>query len=420
MQNRICLFDLEEAVIMANLLESLERKISKQFMDLVEQKLHDASIAPDRLATLVGGVKRKNYDGIHAEVRKVFITKEKAIGKMELYKAVGICKELGLSLDECFGLGSQFDTWADFESKYDAIDLSHRIDEGESPAHTETILAESVEQYRVKVEKDATVSSSGNRMGINFKVSKITSLRLNHGTHMDFPGHIAGISVDRDKVKQLAEYPLSNFIMEAIVFDATTKRKAFKDRLRSMGCISNDHLFVRNDETFFEELLSAMKTLEIGLDEFKPYIGSGGLKGKAVLLHTGLCTHYNNFLLSDTPSMSLYCFAPYVSCELAAFLKDSGIRILGIDSYQIENPIINFKENIYPFLDERIEDEIARMQEDCVHQVFLRDGIFILENLRNLKQLRNKNVLLCCPPLNFKFNDCDDNSITRALAFAPK
>ena len=83
------------------------------------------------------------------------------------------------------------------------------------------------------------------------------------------------------------------------------------------------------------------------------------VRGKAVLVHTGWCRHW------DTPDY--FDGHPYLSEEAAVLLRDSGAVLVGIDSYNI--------------------DDTRTRNSRPVHTVLLGSRIPIVEHLRGLEQL---------------------------------
>jgi arylformamidase len=89
------------------------------------------------------------------------------------------------------------------------------------------------------------------------------------------------------------------------------------------------------------------------------------LRGKALLIHTGWSRHWRT---------ETYCNNqhPFVSRGAAEKLADSGVRVVGIDSYNI--------------------DDTADLTRPA-HTILLRAGIFIVEHLTNLESLPDSGVI---------------------------
>jgi kynurenine formamidase len=103
--------------------------------------------------------------------------------------------------------------------------------------------------------------------------------------------------------------------------------------------------------------------LEVAVEDFRGL----DVAGKAVLIHTGWSRNW------DTPVY--FDGHPYLSAEAAAFLRDSGAALVGIDSHNI--------------------DDTQTRNSRPVHTVLLGGQIPIVEHLRGLEQL---------PPADFAFS----------------
>ncbi|HEY8165035.1 MAG TPA: cyclase family protein [Gemmatimonadaceae bacterium] len=83
------------------------------------------------------------------------------------------------------------------------------------------------------------------------------------------------------------------------------------------------------------------------------------LRGKALLIHTGWSRHWRTETYFNNQH-------PFVSRGAAEKLANSGVRVVGIDSYNI--------------------DDTADLTRPA-HTILLREGIFIVEHLTNLESL---------------------------------
>jgi kynurenine formamidase len=97
------------------------------------------------------------------------------------------------------------------------------------------------------------------------------------------------------------------------------------------------------------------------------------LKGRAVLVHTGWSEHWR----TDT----YFENHPYLSEDAAIFLKDQGVRLVGIDSHNI--------------------DDTAKKSRP-VHSTLLAQEIFIIEHLCNLDQLPSNGFSFTALPPRIK------------------
>ena len=308
--------------------------------------------------------------------------------------------------------------WTDFLGKCKMVDLTHPIVEKSPHDIAESTVTSNVTSEQTKIEKyeaeiitEAPVTSSG----IDFKVSRITSLRLNHGTHLDLPGHLIDARAIVARNKLISEYELRDFIMEAIVLNVKHKTDKFHTAIDKY-IDKRKWTLNLNPPDGLDDVLNAISEHLVITEDDLDYDGS--LENKAILIYTGLSEYYWDFLAYKS-DLSLYCFAPFFNSDLTEHLESSGVKLLGADSYQVENPMINFEK--YETVSETAKKTIATAVDDVRHssnhQILLSRNVLVLENLTgDLRDLKNDKSLLICPPPKFAFGNCDDNSITRACA----
>ena len=111
------------------------------------------------------------------------------------------------------------------------------------------------------------------------------------------------------------------------------------------------------------------KTLEIT----EKYFMGQELKNKAVLVHTGWDEHWN--------TETYYENHPYLTQKAAEYLKDCKVKLVGIDSHNIDNTAFNSRP---------------------VHTVLLGAGILIVEHLCNLYLLPKDGFAFSAVPPKFK------------------
>lgn len=146
--------------------------------------------------------------------------------------------------------------------------------------------------------------------GTTFQIGKI-ELISNTGTYVDVPFH------RYENGKDLSEITLEKFVsIPAIV--------------------------VRTNE------------MSIGPDVFKNY----DVKDKAVLVNTNWSKHWRTDQYFENH--------PFLTKEAAGYLKDSGVKLVGIDSYNIDD---------------------TRTRLRPAHSILLAEEILIVEHLTNLDQL---------------------------------
>lgn len=111
------------------------------------------------------------------------------------------------------------------------------------------------------------------------------------------------------------------------------------------------------------------ETLEITEDIFKEM----DVRNKAVLIHTGWATHWNTALYYENH--------PFLTQKAAEYLRDSGAKLVGIDSHNIDDT----RENSRP-----------------VHTTLLGAEILIVEHLCELHTLPLSGFTFSAIPPKFK------------------
>lgn len=98
------------------------------------------------------------------------------------------------------------------------------------------------------------------------------------------------------------------------------------------------------------------------------------LKNKAVLVATGWSKHWNTEGYFEAGH-------PFLTPSAAEFLKQSGVKLVGIDSHNIDD---------------------TRQKSRPVHTILLRENILIVEHLTNLETLPDEGFLFSAVPPKFR------------------
>lgn len=164
--------------------------------------------------------------------------------------------------------------------------------------------------------------------GTEFQIGKIEMVS-NTGTYLDCPFH------RYEHGKDLSEIMLESFTdLEAVIIHVP-----------------------------FSETLAVSEKYFEGLN----------LENKAVLVHTG----WSQFWKTD----QYFENHPFVTKEAAEFLKEQKVKLVGIDSHNIDD---------------------TRQRSRPVHSILLAAEILIVEHLCNLHQLPSKGFLFSAVPPKFK------------------
>ena len=178
------------------------------------------------------------------------------------------------------------------------------------------------------------------------------SMGSHTGTHVDAPYHFVegGAKID--------EVSLDSFIGNVVVIDVTNK-------------CPKEHI-TWNDIAPSEDLIRRKAALEHGV---------------FVFLHTGWSKHWQ----SDT-----YLEHPFLTRDAAQRLIDLGVKAVGVDTLSPDET--------------RVDGSIP---DFGVHEVVLKAGLILAENLTNLGSIQDGDWLVSLVPLKLK--GCDGSPV-RAFA----
>ena len=110
-----------------------------------------------------------------------------------------------------------------------------------------------------------------------------------------------------------------------------------------------------------------------GLAVDKRFFEGKKITGKAVLVHTGWSTHWN--------TETYYTDHPFLTEDAAQYLKNAGVKLVGIDSHNIDD---------------------TRTKKRPVHTILLHADILIVEHLCNLAKLPDEPFKFTALPPKFK------------------
>lgn len=201
------------------------------------------------------------------------------------------------------------------------IDLSHTIEDG--LVTYKGLPAPVICDYLSREESRKIYAP-----GTEFQIAKIEMIS-NTGTYLDCPFHRYAHGKDLSQVRLEAFTDLEGIVIRA-------------DYRKSLAVAT----------AFFE-----------GRD----------LEGKAVLVHTGWDAFWNTSQYFENH--------PFLTAEAAQFLKEAGVKLVGIDSMNIDNTQIGSRP---------------------VHSTLLAAEILIVEHLCNLDQLPDEGFTFSAVPPKFK------------------
>jgi kynurenine formamidase len=98
-----------------------------------------------------------------------------------------------------------------------------------------------------------------------------------------------------------------------------------------------------------------------------------GVRGRAVLVHTGWSSHWRTDQYFENH--------PFLSADAARYLLEQNVKLVGIDSHNIDD---------------------TRGKSRPVHSILLKEGILIVEHLCNLELLPDRPLKFNAVPPKFK------------------
>jgi arylformamidase len=110
-----------------------------------------------------------------------------------------------------------------------------------------------------------------------------------------------------------------------------------------------------------------------GLEITSKHFSNADVRGKAVLIHTG----WSEFWRTD----AYFENHPFLSAEGARYLVSQKVRLVGIDSHNIDD---------------------TRTKSRPAHTILLKESILIVEHLCSLEQLPDKPITFNAVPPKFK------------------
>jgi arylformamidase len=201
------------------------------------------------------------------------------------------------------------------------IDLSHSLEDG-----METYKG--LEPIHICDYWTREMSQQNYQAGTSFQIGKITMV-ANSGTYLDAPFHRyqEGADLSELSLNQVAELNAIKIVVQ-------------------------------------------LGTKQIGTSIFEPY----QIKNKAVLIQTNWSEHWGTEVYSNEEH-------PYLTQAAAEYLRDNHVKLVGIDSYNIDDT----KPDTRP-----------------VHSILLGANILIVEHLTRLSQVPCEDFIFSAVPVKVK------------------
>lgn len=259
--------------------------------------------------------------------------------------------------------------------------------------------------------------SEGESHGVIFITSRIDNLHSNTCTHIDFPGHLSEFG--SRFYNSVGAYPLSRFVGPVAILDFSFKLAAIESYFNEGGEFTVD----AGDEERMLSFLSALNELEIRASDLSACaeqmnISLNSLKG--VLIYSGLSRFWKYQTVESWNY--IYFFNPFFSPDACQLILDSKLSFVGIDSLQVEHPVINYGGDelpvvLHPQCRKYISEKLELLESAANHRIFLGHDVLIYENLLIPRELAGRLVRFSGVPLNLQIPGLDDNALTRPYAY---
>ncbi|WP_163512190.1 cyclase family protein [Fodinicola acaciae] len=261
----------------------------------------------------------------------------------------------------------------------------------------------------------------GDSHGHLFITSRIDNLYSNTATHVDLPGHL--VESARFGWPTVGQIPIDRFIGPCAILDFSHRCEALQDWFTDEG------VFRRGRLERFDEFLALGRGLGVSRLELE-----GALKSvdavipdlKGVLLYSGLSRFWTNGVFESWEHA--YFYAPFLMSDAIEFLigEASALTFVGIDAFQLEDPISNLRGDELPLISNElsvieakrgvrtmVKAAVAHWRERSVHQQLFEASVVIYENLNVPAALANKCGTFSGPPLNLQLESLNDNALVR-------
>jgi len=256
----------------------------------------------------------------------------------------------------------------------------------------------------------------GGAQGSFFITTKINNLFFNISTHIDFPGHLPEL---RGKFSDsVGAYAIERFVGSVLVLDFSSKLQKIKSFFDDKGKFLVD----LKDEEKMMLFLKALEKLEISTSEFNEVlkICSASLSSlKGILLYTGLSAYWK-YEINDAWNF-IYFFNPFLSSEVCEQIACYNFSFIGVDTSQIEHPIVNYNGDETPLVSnpkcrEFVIEKLNAINGRLNHKILLEKDILIYENVNIPPEVANCVVDFSGVPLNFQIEGMNNNALARPYA----
>lgn len=257
----------------------------------------------------------------------------------------------------------------------------------------------------------------GDSLGTFFLTSVLHNLGSNLCTHMDLAGHIVTGGANLPLV---GEYPVANFLGDAIIIDV-------RDKMAPLAPFFDENgrsIIAPTDVDGWSRFIAVLPLLEISKQELIERVERvrNGRDVRGVIFLCGNARFWKpgQYNANDYA----YFFNVYLAEKAAQWLVGLGITFVGIDAFQLEDPMINFRgdEAFLAKAQELRRDVLERLgmrELYSNHRTLLSNQIAIYENLNLSPDLANRFGFFAGQPLNLQLPGLVDNAVCRPV-FIPR
>ena len=186
------------------------------------------------------------------------------------------------------------------------------------------------------------------------------------------------------------------------------------------GWFDDRGVFNRDRIGEFDEFVATFGSLEITVADLLAELDRLDVKLEdllGLLIYSGSGKYWTNEVFESWEYR--YFYAPYFSTEAAQLLADTGsISLVGIDAFQIEDPVANFRGNELPLMvnptaRKDVRARLASWKGETNHERLLGNGILIYESVRLPSDVAGAVGEFSGVPLNLQLPGLDDDAMTR-------
>jgi kynurenine formamidase len=221
--------------------------------------------------------------------------------------------------------------------------------------------------------------------------------------------------VDGVKPKLVGEYDVDRFVGNVAILDFRHKMNAVRRYFNDDGIINIDV----SDPAPWGSFIDTFKSLEVSLQELMAALNEFRLESlKGVLFLCGNAGYWKpgKYLAHQY----IYFYNIYLTEEAVRWLAKQEIAFVGIDAFQLEDPIINFRgDEAFVARDPSLRRFLLAKLEAktlfCNHSTLLSNDIVIYENLNLSESLAGKKGWFSGAPLNLQLPGVNDNGLCRPV-----